>query len=94
MWVGLPHQKKEKERKKRKKNVIFSLVNLVTYPMDGWMDGLMDDVKPHKLYYQEYLNQKEGRKKGIFLGKENTKDFSLRLKYTPIPWDLFRFHGN
>ncbi len=26
------------------------------------MDGLMDDVKPRILYYQEYLNQKEGRK--------------------------------
>ncbi len=27
------------------------------------MDGLMDDVKPHNFYYyQEYLNQKEGRK--------------------------------
>jgi hypothetical protein len=22
----------------------------------------MDDVKPHNLYYQEYLHQKEGRK--------------------------------
>jgi hypothetical protein len=31
--------------------------------MNGWMNGLMDDVKPCNLYYyQEYLNQKEGRK--------------------------------
>jgi hypothetical protein len=42
----------------------------------------MDDVKPHNLYYQQHINQKEEREKGRKFGKENTKDYDLRLKYT------------
>jgi hypothetical protein len=51
--------------------------------MDGWMDGLMDDVKPRNLYYQQHLNQREGR-------KEEREKIGRKIQRTMI---LGPYHG-